>query len=129
LRQAIMSVISIFTTPSGDRLAILPLSEYERLVAAVEDLEDLRICDEARRRMREGEDEAIPSEYVERLIAGENPVRVWRDFRGLSRAELAAKTGIDEARIGEIEAGSGDGGLAPLEEIAKTLGVAVDDLT
>ncbi len=32
-----------------------------------------------------GEDELIPSEVVEQLLAGEHPLKVWREYRGLTR--------------------------------------------
>jgi hypothetical protein len=36
-----------------------------------------------------GEEELVPSDVVERLLAAENPIRVWRTHRGLTSAALA----------------------------------------
>ena len=63
-------------------MAVLPMAEYDCLVAAAESADDLRLYDEAKRRLTSGGDEAIPSEYAKRLIAGESPIRVWREYRG-----------------------------------------------
>ena len=39
-----------------------------------------------------GEDEFVAPDFAARLIAGESPVRVWREARGLSGKALAAAT-------------------------------------
>jgi transcriptional regulator with XRE-family HTH domain len=62
------------------------------------------------------------------LIDGENPVRVYRELRGLSARELAEKTGISAAFLSEIENGKKEGGVSTLKKIAQALGVIIDDL-
>ncbi len=44
----------IITSPSGDRLAVIPLSEYERLVEAAEDAADVAAYDEVKRKRAAG---------------------------------------------------------------------------
>ena len=123
-----MSKINIITSPSGDKMAVLPMAEYERLVAAAESVADVRLYDEARRRLTSGEDEAIPSEYAKRLIAGESPVRVWREFRGMSGKDLAGLAGVSAAFLSQIETGAREGKADPIRRIARALGVALSDL-
>jgi PHD/YefM family antitoxin component YafN of YafNO toxin-antitoxin module len=48
---------------------ILPIEEYERLVEALEDLEDARAADEARAAVARGDDEFIPYEQARKDIA------------------------------------------------------------
>ncbi|MBA2692451.1 MAG: hypothetical protein H0U65_08155 [Rubrobacter sp.] len=50
---------------------ILTVEEYERLVDAAEELEDLRLAEEARERMRRGEAEFLPWEEVKDSIGSE----------------------------------------------------------
>ena len=52
---------------------ILPVEEYERLVEALEDLEDARAADEARAAVARGDDEFIPYEQAREEIARERP--------------------------------------------------------
>ncbi len=61
------------TNEKGERTAVvLPLNEYERLVAAAEELEDIALYDEAKARERRGEAEYVPWESVrDRVGAGE----------------------------------------------------------
>ena len=40
-----------------------------------------------------GED-ALPGEYVDRLLAGETPLRVWREFRRMTLDQLSKAAGI-----------------------------------
>lgn len=115
-------------TPGGERLAILPADEYERLVEAAEDAADLAAYDRAKHALASGEDELVAPEFAARLIAGEPPVRVWREARGLTRAALAAAAGLPEALLGEIEAGSREAGLATMRRIADSLRISLDDL-
>jgi predicted DNA-binding protein len=60
------------TDETGKRQGvILDLEEYERLLRALEDLEDLRAADEALREIESGEDEPIPWEQVRDKIGSE----------------------------------------------------------
>jgi predicted DNA-binding protein len=55
------------TDEAGKRQAvILDIEEYERLLEALEDLEDLRAADEALAEIEHGEDELIPWEQAKR---------------------------------------------------------------
>jgi len=50
---------------------ILPVEEYERLIDALEDLEDARAADETRAAVERGDDEFIPYEQAREQIAKE----------------------------------------------------------
>lgn len=55
------------TDETGKRVSvILDIKEYERLLEALEDLEDLRAADEALAEIERGEDELIPWEQAKR---------------------------------------------------------------
>jgi len=47
-----MSKPNIITTPSGDRMVLIPFEEYERLVEAAEDAADVRDVDESSASLR-----------------------------------------------------------------------------
>jgi DNA-binding Xre family transcriptional regulator len=91
------------------------------------DAPEVRAYDEAKRRLASGEDELIPAEFANRILGGESPVRVWREYRGLTANELATRAGISEADLGQIE--SGDlSRVGVLKRIAVVLNVDLDDL-
>ncbi len=113
-----------FTTPNGEVLIVLPEEEYENLVDAA----DIAAADRVLTDIASGVDELVPSEIVDRLLNGANPVRVWRNHRGMTARELARKTELSAAYISEIETGKKDGSIASMKKIATVLGVDLDDL-
>lgn len=90
-------------------------------------LADVRDYDEAMKRIAAGE-ELVPAEVVYALLDGGNPIRVWREHRGLSQAELAAKAGISATYLSQLESGKRDGTIEVLQDISAVLGVPLDDL-
>ena len=53
----------------GKRVSvILPIVEYERLIEALEDLDDVRVYDEAKAALERGEDEVVPLAQAMRVI-------------------------------------------------------------
>jgi hypothetical protein len=91
-------------------------------------LEDIEALEEAKRALAAGEDELVPSEFVDRILGGESPVRVWREFRGLSAGELAERAGVSPDQLADLES---HGDLEESEAVvalAKALDVHPDDL-
>ena len=72
--------------------------------------------------------ESFPVDVADRLLAGENPIRVYRDHRGMKQGDLAAAAGIHPVYLSQIETGRRTGSTRTLAAIAGALGVTVDDL-
>ena len=106
----------------------IPKAEYDRLRALEEEFAEVRGALAVEARLVRGEEELIPAGVVDRLLAGEAPLRVWREFRQLSQAALAQASGVNRVQIVEIEAGRSNGSVRTLRKLAVALGVAVDDL-
>ena len=106
----------------------IPKVEYERLRALEEDFADIRAALVVEARIGSGEEELIPADVVDRLIDGEPPVRVWRELRNLTQADLSRASGVNRVQIVEIEAGRSTGSVHTLRKLADALGVAVDDI-
>lgn len=123
-----MNKPTIITTPSGDRMVLIPFDEYERLIEAAEDAADARDVDEIKRRLASGEEELIPAEMVDRMIDGENKLRVWREYRGLSAKQLAETTGLAGPYISQLETGKREGTIETFKKIAAALRVDIDDI-
>ena len=66
-------------------------AEYERLLAAADELADIAAYDRA---MAAG-GESMPNNVLKRILAGENPVRVIREWRGITSAELARRAKVN----------------------------------
>ncbi len=123
-----MTKPQIINTPDGGKLAVLPLEEFERLREAAEDAGDVRAYDDAAKKRNSGLSESIPSEYVHRMIAGENLVRVWREFRGHKVKDLAAAAGISASYLSQIETGKREGTITAMKALAEALNVDLDDI-
>lgn len=116
------------TRPEGD-VAILPRAEYERLVTlaaeAEEDAGTARLVAQARKDVEEGA-LLLPLDVVDALANGDNPIRVLRRFRDYSQVELAAKIGITQGYLSELESGKRKGTLELHQKTARALEVPLD---
>ena len=109
-------------------MVTIPVAEYQALLGAATNLADLRAHDRAMAAIARGDEELVPEAFAKRLIAGESPVRVWRELRGLTQAALAASSGVNRVQIANIESGAKSGSVATLRKLADALGVGLDDL-
>ena len=75
------------------------------------------------RAIENGTMETVPHTVVVRLIGGENPVRVWREHRGLTIAALADTAGLSQPFVSQIETGTREPTVRTLAALARALGV------
>lgn len=112
---------------AGQKMAMLPVAEFERLVDLAEDKVDVSAAVAAERRRDAGE-EYVPFDLINRIIAGENALKVWREYRGLSREALGAKVGCGASMISKMEGGTRTGALALWQALASALDVTIEDI-
>jgi mRNA interferase RelE/StbE len=105
-------------------MVTIPRAEYDRLVADSEMLADLAAYDAARAEAGEG----MPLAVFSRIVSGENPVKVIREWRGLAQAELARRAELHRVQLHDIETGKSRGSVDTLKAIAVALGVGMDDV-
>lgn len=115
-------------TIDGEPYVALARGRYEQFVELVEDAMDAAAVERFKERLAAGEEEFVPSEMLDRILSGENLVRVWREYRGLTVAALAEKAGITQPYLSQIETGKREGTLATMKKIAAALKVDLDDL-
>lgn len=108
--------------------AVIPYDTFLRLLEEAEMLQDIRDYDTTKASIESGEEELIPSEVVYAILDGENPLKVWREYRGLSQQQLAGMAGISASYLSQIETGKRAGSTEVLVAIAKALNVTLDDL-
>jgi DNA-binding XRE family transcriptional regulator len=122
-----MTKVQFIKTTGGEELAILPKSEYERLaaLAADEDMGTARLVQRARAALAAGDEIVLPKTVVDRLASGEHPIRVLREWRDMTQAELVASVGITQGYLSDLEAGKRKGPAALHQKIARALGVPI----
>ncbi len=104
--------------------AVIPCEEYEEIARLSEQMRDIRAYDTA---MADAGG-TVPHTVMQRLVNGDSPLRVWREYRELTQAALARKAGIDKTYLSQIETGRKQGSVAALAQLASALSVDVDDL-
>jgi len=112
---------------AGNRMALLPEDEYRQLLDAVEDREDREAAVEAERRRTAGE-EYIPASVMDKLLAGESPLKVWRQHRGLTQGELASRVGVTTMSVSNLERGSRGARMQVWRALSEALNVSLDDI-
>ena len=123
------SQIQIIEKDGKPEYAVVPFKDYQRLLELAEDAEDIAAADAAKAELDRGEDEVIPSEIARRLIDGkEHPLKVWREYRGLTQEALAEQVESTKSYISQIEAGKKSGSVALIKRLAASLNVDMDDL-
>jgi DNA-binding XRE family transcriptional regulator len=112
----------------------LTRAEYDALLQQIEEAEDLAAVAAAEAReailgKAAARADYLPIELIERLSAGEHPIRVWRAHRGLTRQALAAVAGVAPSYVSEIETRRKPGSLDAMIKLAAALRVSLDDIT
>lgn len=115
-------------TRKGREFAIVPVETLQKLMDDAEMLADIRAFDEAKARLDRGEDELVPLELTKQRLAGENPVKIWRGYRGLTQVQLAKASKVSREMIAAIETGHKKGGVATLKKLAGALKVDLEEL-
>ena len=108
--------------------AVVPYETYLQLVEQADMLQDIQDYDSEKAALERGEDELIPGEIVDAILDGENPIKVWREYRGLSQQQLAEQAGISVPYLSQLETNKRKGSLDVLSALAKTLKVSLDDI-
>ncbi len=106
---------------------VLSRAAWKKIGEALEEAEDRAAVRASKSRERRGNDEALPVAFYRRIRAGEHPIRVWRDYRGVGLNKLALQAGIARGYLSEIENGKKAGSMSALKRVAEALNIGLDD--
>lgn len=74
-------------------------------------------------------DGLIPNEIVGRNIVDGVPMaRAWREYLGLTQAEVSMRAGMSQAALSQIESGEHKARKATREKLARAMGITVGQL-
>lgn len=116
--------VQIIEEKGRPAFAVVPYADWLRLQEALEDKIDV----EAVRQSIEAGEEGMPLAFVERILAGENKVKVYRDWRDMTQEQLAQAVGTSPAYISQIETGNRNPGNAMRRRLAVALRGEAQDL-
>jgi DNA-binding XRE family transcriptional regulator len=123
-----MSNVQIIEKDGHPEWAVIPYADYRRLVDLVADIEDARDINAFRTALSEGREDLVPGSVVTRILDGESPLRVWREYRGLTQQALADAANVGKSYISQIESGKKTGTADTLGRLARTLKIDLEDL-
>jgi transcriptional regulator with XRE-family HTH domain len=106
--------VQIFKQGDKPEWAVVPYETYLELVEKAEMLFDIQDYDSEKAALARGDDELVPSEVVYAILDGENAIKVWRKFRGMSQLGLAEKVGISVPYLSKVETNKRTGSLEVL---------------
>jgi DNA-binding XRE family transcriptional regulator len=98
---------------------------WQELLEQAEEADAVRAYDRAK---APRDQETVPIAVADALLAGEPPIRVWREYRSMTQDQLAAGAGVRRAYVAQLESGRRRGSTQVLARIARALGVDIDDL-
>ena len=108
----------------GKPFVLVPKATYKRMCAALENRDDVRAYDAA----KAANPEMVPAAIADRLLAGENPIRVWREHRELTQQQLADRAGISKGFLSQLEGAVRTPSIEVGKKLAAALGVDLGDL-
>jgi DNA-binding XRE family transcriptional regulator len=72
----------------------------------------------------------VPHEVVGLVVKeGMNLVRAWRQYLGLTQAEISRRAGISQAALSQMERADNKLRNSTLEKLARAMGLSIDQLT
>ncbi len=108
----------------GKRYVLVPEKAFRRIQDELDELDDIRAYDRAKSKPQE----FIPAAFAKRLLDGKNPIRVYREYRGMTQEALAAKADISKPFLSQLENERRVMSMRVLRSLAKALKVDFDDL-
>lgn len=112
---------------AGSSYVQMPKEVYIAMIERISDLEDMEAILEAKH-LRSEEQETFPITLTKQIIEGISPVKVYRNYRGLTQQALADKASINRAYLSEIENKKKPGSIAALKSLTTALNLDLDDL-
>jgi DNA-binding XRE family transcriptional regulator len=98
--------------------AVVPIDDWERIIDALDDLEDVLFLEEYQ---ADPNEELLPAEMV-------YAIRVWREHRGMTQQQLAEAAVISKPYLSQLEAGRREASQRVIRRLARALRVDIDDL-
>lgn len=105
--------------------AVIPYDEWMRINDILEDLKDRQAVADY---LANPHQETIPAKVADQLLAGVNPIRVWRKHRRFSRQHLASLCGVTPEYLAQLERGLARSEPDITQRLATALGVETVEL-
>ncbi|CRI63800.1 Transcriptional regulator, XRE family [Thiocapsa sp. KS1] len=112
-------IIELNGVPASD---VLPIDEWETLLKRLKTLQDIAYAKAAM------SEETFPAAFADRLLAGDAPLKVWREYRGLTLQSLAETSETTRQMLSMVENGKADPSADLMARLACALDCDMDGL-
>jgi DNA-binding XRE family transcriptional regulator len=99
---------------------VIPFNEYQKLI---EFKNQYMTDEELYIEVLNKKDEYFPEELVQKILNGSNPIKTYREYRGLSQEELALSIGKSKQYISALEKGERNGTITTFKKLSKALDI------
>ncbi|MBI9051386.1 MAG: helix-turn-helix transcriptional regulator [Anaerolineaceae bacterium] len=118
--------VQIISQNGNPEWAVIPYDVYLQLVDQAEMLEDIQDFDRIKAEIDSGAEESFSAEVVYAVLDGQNAIRVYREYRGLTQDGLAKIVGISVPYLSQLEGGKRKGSLDVISRVAAALRVDLE---
>ena len=116
-------------TEAGEELVVLARKDYDALLAALdeaaEDAADVAMYDKCKAELLTDPDGLLPGDVSMAILRGDSLLKALRNARGMSQVDLAARAGIAQGYLSDLENKRKTGTADTLERLAKALAAPV----
>ncbi len=105
--------IQIIEKGGKPAFAVIPWDEFQALIKGLEPNES---------------EVWFPNEVVKANVRGDSLVKAWREYKGLTQADLAAKAGIKQPALTRMEKPDANPRKSSLTKLAEAMGITVEQL-
>jgi len=120
--------VQIISENGTPQYAVLSYNDYLVLAEQAEMLEDIQAYDDVKSSLANGEEELIPVSVANALADGENPIKVWREYRRFTQLQVAEKAGISVPYVSQLETGKRNASVKVMKQIASLFDVEIENL-
>ena len=121
-----MNALPIHPIAETAETVTLARADFDALTSLVEDAADLTDIEAVKAKIAAGETATFPFRLAERLLDGDNPIRVFREHRGLGLRQLAVQAGVSPSYLSEVETGAKAASIDLLRRVGGVLDVSLD---
>ena len=116
----------ILDEPGNPACAVFPWQEFNQLAESYSEIKmnDKDLQDQA----GVENEESFPIEVLDRLLAAENTIRVYRNHHNMTQKQLARIAGINTDYLSQIERGQCTNSAETLQAITRALNIEFDAL-
>ncbi|EYS95412.1 XRE family transcriptional regulator [Cupriavidus sp. SK-4] len=115
-----MTEIQFIERDGRREFAVVPIEVWERVKHLIEAADDVALFDAAK---AEDDGFRVPAAVLDAELAGDHPVKAWRNYRRMTQDALARACGLSKPYLSQIENRSRPGSHDALRKLAKALDV------